>query len=326
MPKEQKQPVRHHYVPAFLLSNFTTENGCLWVYDSVAKECWPGCPESAGYEKHWHTVARKDGVKDSTSIETIVTERYDTPGSIAVRKLLNREHLDSVNRDSFFRFVASLMMRTPRSIRQMTEVGTAVLSESARRLAAHDPGFQSRVTERLKQAGASDVEINSVLTDMAEGRTSVIPRHEFTLITNLMEVELLAQNLTALNWMFCFLPDSQEDFIIGDHPVLLEDVCPGTERGYLGIANPNIELILPLGKRMAAVANHTCQPSYGVFQAGMASMINQRTLCWSERFVYADHQSDNLLQAAVDHRGKGPALHVEHVTNGKSTGIMFVHK
>lgn len=326
MAKSRKEPVRHHYVPAFLLSNFATEEDSLWVYDTKEKKHWLGCPDAAGYEKHWHTIFRKDGVKDSSSIEALVTERYDTPGANAVRMLLNREKLDDTSLHSFFRFVAALMLRTPRSIRHMTEVGTAVLSESASRLAAYNEAFQSRATKQMKLAGASNETIKSVLTDLAEGNTPVIPRHEFTLIMNLMKVEPLAQSLADLKWMFCFLPDSEDDFIIGDHPVLLEDVGSGSERGYLGVGNPDIELILPLSKRMAAVANHSCQPSYGVFQPGKAAMINRRTLHWVERFVYASNQSDALLQTAVENRGNGPTVSVERFKKGMTTGIIFTHK
>lgn len=326
MAKPPNEPVRHHYVPDFLLSNFTAENGCLWVYDTKENKVWPGSPRATGFEKHWHTVVRKDGTKDTSSIEGIVTARYDTPGCQAVRMLMNREKLDDASLKSFFRFVAALMLRTPRSIRQMTEIGTALLSESASRLAAHNQEFQSRVTERLKQAGASEDVIKSVLNDAAEGRTQFAPRHELTLITSLMNVDSIVPRLAELKWMFCVLPDSEDDFIIGDHPVLLEDLSSESERRPLGIMNPNIELILPLSRRMAAVANHTCQPSYGTFQSGMSLMINRRTLCWAERFVYASQHSEELLEAAVRFRGHGPDLIIERVSDVGGSGIMFTER
>ena len=141
-----------------------------------------------------------------------------------------------------------------------------------------------------------------------------------------MAVEKLTLGMANLKWMFCFLPDSEDDFIIGDHPVLLEDFGSEVERGPLGIMNPNIELILPLSRRMAAVANHTSQPSYGVFHSGMALMINRRTLCRAERFVYAGQHSEELLKAAVHLRGHGPDLVIEHFKHGGGNGIMFTER
>lgn len=326
MAKPQKEPIKHHYVPAFLLSNFTSEDGCLWGYDTKGNKIWDGNPKAAGFEKHWHTVVRKDGTKDTASIEAIVTECYDTLGSDAVRKLINRKRLDDALRDSFFRFVAALMLRTPRSIRQMAEIREVVMSESLRRLAAHNGEFQERVAARLKECGVSNEDIKAVLADVVEGKASFIPRHELTLVSNLSAIESVALGLANLQWMFCFLPDSEDDFIIGDHPVLLEDVGSDVERGPLGIMNPNIELILPLSRRMAAVANHTCQPSYGVFQSGMALMINRRTLCWAERFVYAGQRSEELLRAAVHLRGHGPDLVIERFKHGEGSCIMFTEK
>jgi len=326
MAKQQKKPVRHHYVPAFLLSNFSTEGGALWVYDTKSKKSWPGCPEAAGYEKHWHTIFRKDGTKDTSSIEALVTARYDTPGSKAVRILMKHEKLDDTSRDSFFRFVAALMLRTPRSVRQNTEMGTAMLSESGSRLAAHNPEFQQRVKKRLEETGATNETIKKLMADVVEGRTRFSPSREHTLITSLLTVEPLAQDLAELKWMFLELPDSEDDFIIGDHPVLLEDVGSEVARGPLGITNPNIELILPLSRRMAAVANHTCRPSYGFFQSGMALMINLRTLCWADRFVYAGQQSEELLKAAIHFRGHGPDLVIERLRHGGGSSIMFTQK
>ena len=240
--------------------------------------------------------------------------------------LMNREKLDDALRDSFFRFVAALMLRTPRSIKQMAEIGSAVLSESASRLAAHNQEFQERVTERLKESGVSNEDVKTVLADLAGGKTSFVPRHELTLITNFMSVEKLALGLANLKWMFCFLPESEDPFIIGDHPVLLEDVGSEGKRGPLGITNPNVELIIPLSRSMAALANHTCQPSYGVFQSGMASMINRRTLCQAERFVYAGQHSEELLKDAVQLRGHGPDLVIERVKHAGSSGIMFTER
>ena len=220
----QKPPVRHHYVPASLLRNFMSSDGGLWIYDAKNKKYWGGCPESAGFERHWHTISIQGGFRDSESLETIITDRYDTPGASAVKKLLNQEQLDPVSIDSFRHFVASLMLRTPRSVREMSEIGRTLLGESAKRLAAHNAEFRTRVAERLKESGVDDEKIVSLLRSVSDGQFSFSPKHEFSLLTNLMEIEPLAQALAGLNWMFCVLPDTEDDFFIGDHPVLLEDV------------------------------------------------------------------------------------------------------
>jgi hypothetical protein len=77
---------------------------------------------------------------------------------------------------------------------------------------------------------------------------------------------------------------------------------------------------------MAAVANHTCQPSYGVIQSGMPLMINRRTLCQAERFVYAGQQLEELSKAAVLFRGHGTDLAPERLRHGGRSGIMFTQK
>ena len=303
-----------------------SSDGGLWIYDAKNKKYWGGCPESAGFERHWHTISIQGGFRDSESLETIITDRYDTPGASAVKKLLNQEQLDPVSIDSFRHFVASLMLRTPRSVREMSEIGRTLLGESAKRLAAHNAEFRTRVAERLKESGVDDEKIVSLLRSVSDGQFSFSPKHEFSLLTNLMEIEPLAQALAGLNWMFCVLPDTEDDFFIGDHPVLLEDVGSSDQRGNLGVLNPNIEIILPLGRRMAAVANRWCKPSYGIFEPGMSEIINQRTLLWVERFVYAGGRSEHLLNAVVKYHHRGPKISVEHIIKDGVAGVKFERK
>jgi hypothetical protein len=164
------------------------------------------------------------------------------------------------------------------------------------------------------------------LKSISDGQFAFSPSHEFSLLTSLMEVESLTHALADLKWMFCVLPETEDDLFIGDHPVLIEDVGSNVERGSLGVLNPNIEIILPLGRRMAAVANRWCKPCYGTFEPGMSKIINQRTLLWVERFVYAGCKSEHLMDEAIKHHKHGPQINVERFIIDGAERVKFERK
>ena len=306
----QKNPTRHHFVPRFLLQNFTDPAGGLWVYDAKRKKKWKSNPHSAGYEKNLHTITREDGIIDKKTIEERVTKLYDTPGYGAVKELIKRECLDPVRWVDFIKFVAALMVRTPKAILQIQEIGTPIMTEMASRIVASNHEFRDNVTRELLDGGATPMDIKNILDSLANRKIAVIPHRDFVLIQNLLVIESLSSGLLEMNWMFCSVDTSEPDLIIGDHPVLLEDIGHQYERGPLGISNPNIEIVLPLSKRMAAVANWTCEPSYGTLLPGMAAIINDRSMQLCNGFIYASEGSKELLDKLISLHGTGPKIKV----------------
>lgn len=71
-------PKRHHYVPQFLLHNFTDENGDLHFFTEKNKcrEVLKAKPDNVFHQKHLYTSINDDGSKDTT----LETEYADLEG------------------------------------------------------------------------------------------------------------------------------------------------------------------------------------------------------------------------------------------------------
>jgi hypothetical protein len=119
------------------------------------------------------------------------------------------------------------------------------------------------------------------------------------------------------------VPSGEPDLILSDQPVMLYDAGPDNEPPKpLGIRNPNIELVMPLGRRMVAMAHWTGPESFEELMHGSVAVINERTLRYARRFVFAPYRSDALLSDAVRLRGTGPKIHVRRVHIGKGLAII----
>ncbi len=320
-------PKNHHFVPQWLLRRFTTADGALYVYDTEKQRKWGVAnTESAGSENDFHTIKLKGGVKDRSTIENWITEHVDTPGADSTAGLLNRESLTHRRALSFMRFVSAQIHRTPTSLRQISDLITPVMQESIKRMATYDQGFRSSVSARLIAGGTSAEIIEQMLAAAASGEMVGSPSRDYVLLLALNQVVPTAKVLCQMHWQYLSVPHGDDDLIIGDHPVTLTN--SGSDDGPpspLGIQNPNIEIAVPLSRRMVAIARWTGEAGYGTLLSGMSKLINERMMRWANRFVYASADSDALLENAVMLRRSGPKVHVQRVELDGKLAIVQTH-
>jgi hypothetical protein len=303
----------NHYVPQHLLKNFADDAGKLWIYDSELKKCRYGNTKSAGFECKLYPP----------EIEKILTQIIDTPGAEAISGLLQRKQLNGIQWASFLGFVAAQMQRTPACFNRIAAMVAPTMKETAERIAKFHKGFRANVRSSLKQAGATSDEITALFHAMETGRFKVTPTKEYVLWQSLKMIELLQAELKQMRWTILAVPNGEPNLIIGDQPAMLYDAGPDDEPpAPLGIRNRNIELVMPLGRRMVAIARWTGPDSYGELLQGSARVINERTLRCAHRFVFGPYKSDALLADAVRLRGTGPKIHVKRVQIGKGLAII----
>lgn len=309
----------HHFVPQLLLRGFTNDDGALWVYDTEQQRKWAVADtKSAGAENDFHTINLKSGVKDRTSIERLITENIDSPGADAISGLLNRECLDAKRWNNFLRFVAHQMMRTPAALQMSSDLMAPTLQEAMERMARHDATFRERVSKRLLGAGVTVDDIEKLLQTVGSGTVKLRPHRDLAFLSSLATADVVENNLGAMHWTFLSVAEDEPDLMIGDHPVTLRDVGPDSmPPGPLGIRNPNIEICVPLSKRMAAFARWDGPNNYGRLQPGMSGLINETTMQFAKRFIYGPCDSEELLANAVRLRGTGPKVHVKRIKTGK---------
>lgn len=158
----EPKKVRHHYVPRFYLNGFTTgDPPMLWIYDKEAsgKRRQAGTGDAA-LEKHYYSIIRDDGTRDSTTIEDAFAEFEDDSAPV-LRAIRAGEQLSAADRTRLASFMAVLMARVPLARLQTAEI-VRTISESAARpiLKAQFEGpaeqqwaSTKRLLEELKAAG-----------------------------------------------------------------------------------------------------------------------------------------------------------------------------
>ena len=304
---------RNHYVPVFLLRRFTGANNTLWAYDTEGNRYWDTSPKGVGYSNDLYTIGAQGKSPDRTTIESWMTEQFDTPGDAAIKLLVNHDSMTDQQRADFIRFVASQMQRTPWAFDRTTNLLDPIHQEMFKRMAAFDEEFRRNLTRDLSDSGTTPEDIEGLFESMKTGGTTVHVSKDHALLSALEQIQTTARELARMKWCFAKVPDGDPDLIIGDHPVTIAD---SGASGPLGLRNPNIEVLLPLSRRMLACASPHLSSVYGTLKPGATLAINERTMRWAKRFVFAADASDEILTKAVELRGTGPRMLTQHIRGG----------
>lgn len=305
----QKSPRLQHYVPQLLLRRFAGLDGKLWAYDTEGRKAFSAKPTGLAAEGYFYGGTTTHATKQSNEIEHWLSVAIEGPGAAALEIIQKKGQLSTEQAHAFFLFVAAQMQRTPASLQRASDGFAPSFQETAERMAKYHPEFRKNVIAEVKASGASDEELTQFIRILDEAKFTTTPTREFTIWISFDVMFLVAGELAKMKWTFLDVHPTDGDLIIGDHPVTLEDVGPkGTARAPLGVKNPNIEIVMPLSPRMAAIAHWDGPISYGQLAPGMADMLNERTMRNAHRFVFAAFESKELLEKAIALRGTGPKM------------------
>lgn len=111
---------RHHYIPKFLIKEFTNENNMLFVYDKNKDQIskLPRSPKSIFFENHRNTIKVNDR-KSSSILEDQLFQKIDDDSSNFIQRLQKED----INEDFFYTdnlaqlqfFIINLFWRIPKS-------------------------------------------------------------------------------------------------------------------------------------------------------------------------------------------------------------------
>src|SRR5207249_710332 len=118
--------------------------------------------------KHYYSFKGVDGKKTAV-IELKFLRKIDADGCVAIERLLNRETLTNDQAINFMRFAAAQMIRVESYFHRLDALLTPVLQESAGRMFKHDEEFKKRVTQRLRNIGASEKDIEGLFASLSRG-------------------------------------------------------------------------------------------------------------------------------------------------------------
>lgn len=267
-------PVKaHHYVPRHYLLGFTTSPAepLLYVYQKGRQDVFRTTPDRVGYEKHFYTVTKEDGTRDSASKETWLADEIDGPGHSVLNKIRARQTLTEADKAVFSNYLSVMLKRVPRHRAKLYEVFPEVRAQLAQQLDAElrekavaVPMHAAMIEERRREAEA-------ILADYETSVPSEIVVGEIN--------TRLAPLLKRMTWQF-MTTTGGHGFLTSDNPVYFHE--------GLGLAHQQAEVTFPLSTNIALWATWRIdlQEGYVPTTEQVVDEINRRTVSIASRWIF----------------------------------------
>lgn len=281
----------HHYVPRFLLNNFTSTDvhpGKLRYFDrQIGTSRWR-FPRAVATSRDYYTVNFPGQPPD------FIEQHFGKMESLAaetIRRIIDTGHMPTgVEYDNFMHFLALMHVR----------------GESFRAMAV--TFAENDMEQRLRHAASSIEAYEEALRDIPPGRKRISFQElqEWAQEERMVEVAdpsglhakeaMLAiaveRDLLALRQWTIIAPEAgAADFICADEPVTLGTPRPGEVWSPQGLLEPETDFFLPVHRKLALLGRLV--PSRGgtsvahEVDSQVVAAVNRRTLFGARRYLYS---------------------------------------
>lgn len=261
-----KQHVKNqHYVPQFLLRNFSTDGKHIWCYDKQTKRANKRNIRSIASEHHFYDI--DPGSREGSYEYLLGKAESDT--APVIDKLIKTNTLTALKTADFVLISLFIALQLNRTKTALTEVEE----------------FNSVLMDRVKALAASE---NATLGFEERSAREVW----FSLLNSTPE---FAIGISQKIW---FLIGSDHKFLLSDHPVVRYNTAnENSNRGTLGINSKGIEIYFPISPSLMLLL--LCEKTYG-FLEGKSFPITEENLnhmnglqvAYSHRYIFS--LSDNF--------------------------------
>ena len=267
-----------HYVPQFLLKNFTSrDEAFIWAYDKNEKyneqnRIKERAIKKVASEKHFYD---KNKNYPESSYEYVLQEVENNSAPIIAKiiKTKNIKDLSKDDRRTLSLFIVTQTLRTK--------------------------GTLLRTTSLME-------DLSTQLEEKANIKTPYIDSKEIWFST-LEKYKLFYDVIMRKVWMLCASNDS---FLISDNPVTLQNTINTSKiRRTLGIDSPGIEIYLPLSPSLTICI--FCEKLFqnsGYYKNIMPNLIcksenidnlNFLQIAYSDRFIFSHKNNFELVEKVI---------------------------
>ncbi len=307
-PESMAAAKRHHYIPRFLLRQFSAEptvgNPRIWRLDKGTGGISQNAISNEAVIGHFHRLEEVTGVDVEQELANI--EGLCKP---AIEKAIAREAFTNDDLDLILLFSVLQQRRTPRSRQWSAEL----LEHMHRAVTEVEVATGSGVRDLLKADHGRDPtedEVNAkrdeLLSDLREGRIFAQATGDHEILTMFEVAEPLARHLKANLSVTC-LHAVKAEFVLSDHPVCIFDPLAPSDRGAGWVSSMASEVTFPIS-RDACLYFRPGRPgfSHADVSRDAVSDINLRCYAAAEWSVYGSTQRrlDDMRTAARRQRAK----------------------
>lgn len=271
---------KQHYVPQFLLKNFTNEKGLVWFYDKRLRKVQEKGVGGVAYEEYFYD--KGPGQKEG-SFEYIF-QRAETDAAPVIQKIIETKNLAGLSLDekvTMGLFTALQLQRTKTAVSEQEYLNKQ---------------FMDGISSWMKEVNP-EIEIGKTpVRDL--WFSSFEYTHEFGTI------------LVNKSWM---LFESNEKFYCSDHPVVKQNIAQKDKaeyRGVLGLNSDGIEIYFSLTPSL--ILGICCERTYSQFEnfrfqcdSGNVENFNSLQVRYADRFIFA---KSNYFELVEDMYTKGHVM------------------
>jgi hypothetical protein len=270
------EPIDHHYIPVFYLSQWCDPTGKVVRYYRPRKEviASPITPKSTGYEPQLYTLNGYPDEQKQWIEKHYMGPVVDEPASKALRILLahNNLNLTPETRTDWVRFLMSLSLRNPEAVANTNAEMRAGLADKFSR---HSDWYEAN-----KKANDPPTFVEFVQNNMP----LVLENSGKLYLPDFIENQGIGTVLIQMRWFTFDLGNSAFTLLTGDRPFIRT----------FGLKDQRCVVVLPISPRFAFVATHAAEVDLRLRPADPAQLakdINARIVAQAVKHVYgaSDH-------------------------------------
>jgi hypothetical protein len=213
-PKE-KLPRFNHYVPEFILNNFS-KSGKVCIFDKHTLKEFKLPPRRAMGEKDFTNVSTKDAILSFEDKFSYIESR----AALVIKKLVERK---------------TLSVLEPMEMAALHDFALVQHLRSKRRRLDHE-----LVTQEIKKRWP-DAPVNPAPEEISGAELTKLFTLDFT-FSNLEELS----NHLAIKHCYLMIRDCRDEIYISDNPLVLHNQKSYGPYGNIGVGVPHIEIYYPL--------------------------------------------------------------------------------
>lgn len=227
MPNSAEHPRKHHYIPVFYLRPWCRKKDArLAQFHRVGPtkrlfKKWV-CPTETGYKEHLYTLPNLEP-ENQNWLETEFLGLVDRNSAEARNKLIAHEDLSPDLRDSWCRFIMSMIHRNPEKIAEISKVWYEGYDDLTRRL---EPRY-----DELRQEGDPPNYAAYVVSQKQGTKERLFAN----LIKGMMDSEPIGLALNNMKWAVWDFPHTWRTLMTSDRPIVMPHGLAHDD-SYVGVA------------------------------------------------------------------------------------------
>jgi len=283
------EPRAQHYIPQFLLQNFTLtgrEDEHLWVTAPVQRKRWQSRPKETGHQRDFYRV-------EAEGIDPNIAEKFlsalESDSAPIFRALIEEERVpgSDAEREILMYFLAFWLARVP-SPRKALERSMDALNRQALKLMLETPERWGRFVERWRREGvlAPDevVDYASMKEFVENGEyTTHLKPNGFHIKMMLHSAQLIRPLLDQRQWGLLF--SASGEFVCADRPALYVDSV--TPEHLPGLGYKDTGVLFPVSRHLMLIGSESELGEVIRLNKKEVAQTNRITLVNTDQYVYS---------------------------------------